>query len=183
MKYLLTFAVVSGALRDRLERCLLDAPPAQPEQLVVNEALGVVPVRFVHRSQVVADIEESLFNALREDIDSVAFFRSVMDGWDATHRLLNDWFAKDRPAGREAWQGYVDKGVFSLSAQDAHLFLPAPDQREVEAFCQQHALNAYAIRAVFDAFYESIAFVSSTKAVLIATASCLGPTLSDDEYV
>ena len=183
MKYLFTFAVVSGSLKAKLESILINAPPYyQDEQIVPDEVFDEARVRFIDEKPIVIPLEESLFKALREDIDSVAFFRCVMDGWDATHEMLSGWFSDNRAAGYKLWGDYVVRGIVTISPQETQLFLPRPNRRAVEKFCQKHALNAYAIRAVLEAFYDAIDFVTATKATLIATASHLGLSQSDDEF-
>ena len=183
MKYLLTFAVVGPRLVQPLVEAAARTSAERIEWMTITfdepetEESGSVdpaPARAV---------EQVIVTALDKDINAVAYFRSVMDGWDATHRKLAPWFEEHRPRAVPLWSAYARTGVLVVPPQDATvpLFLPRPTRTELRRRFGRDVAN-YAVYAVFDALYDGLGFYTATGCTMVLAARWLGGSMDDREY-
>src|SRR5690606_9482947 len=97
-KYLLTFAAVT----EELAEAVRGIPRAGAESAPAAE-------RVLH-------------DALNAQARAVAFYRSVMDGWDAPHRNLESWIARERPGAAGAWRKFIESGLLVMTAEECRAF-------------------------------------------------------------
>lgn len=164
MKYLFTFAAVGNTVSQRIVSTVQD------------------DVSRLAEGALVKSIEGTLYEALNVWPDAVAFYGSVMDGWDATHRVLSKWISDHRPQAKRIWQEFCDTSVL-VSNDAVSLGLAAcPAGPEISKIVRAAKLEAYAIRAFIDALYDALRFAASTGTTFVAVGRCLGGSLDDSEY-
>ena len=167
MKYLFTFAAVGEPIGQRIF--------AFPQKVQSTSSYENPSVR---------SIEGILYKSLNEQPNKIAFFRSVMDGWDATHRILSRWIATHRPRAEKNWQEFCDTGRL-IHRPDSSVPLDlggCPTASEISEVMDQYEIEAYAIRAFIDAIYDALEFAASTGTTFVAVGRCIGATLDDSEY-
>jgi len=167
MKYLFTFASV--------EPCLA-------EKIVPLFGKGAVSV--LQGDRLSMDPEQVLLQSLITDPDMVAFYRSVMDGWDATHRQLRPWIKQARSDSASLWDRFIRDGFLVVGPDEMASIglLPRPSVREMEKSLSSSDLESYAMDAFVYALYDAIGFATETNTVLLVLGRCVGATRDDAEY-
>lgn len=129
-------------------------------------------------------LEELLFASVTRQPDVVAFYRSVMDGWSGTHRVLGEWVSKCRPRAQGNWQEFCDRGVLVREPSSIALLglEKCPNSQEIRGIVRRHSIEAYGIRAFIFALYDALEFAGATTTTFVAIGRCIGTTRGDDEY-
>ena len=167
MKYLYTFAVVTCEFYDQA-----DLPGRDRTHAEVDWAASCLRV------------ETWLYDAIRTETDSIAYFRSVMDGWDATHRQVAPWVTSNRPDASTELRRSVERDLLLIHVDDVEAtgLLPRPTEAELRRWFPRESPGHYAVRAFFNALYDAFEFVFSGRTVFTAVGRCIGATRDDSEY-
>jgi hypothetical protein len=162
MKYLYTVAVVSSGLGARLSALLAE-----------------------NRSDRLLRVESILRRDLTRNGDAIAFYRSVMDGWDKTHRFLSPYIERDFPALRGFWKRFVRQDFAVIKPNDSAVLscMAALSARQCRGIAQSKGyVGGYAALALLDTIKDAARFASATKCNAYLVSRLVGPSRNDAEY-
>jgi hypothetical protein len=185
MKYLFMLAVVGEKLFPEVRR--IASSPGLSEATAMLKFFRpsetccdrLIPVfeRTVTVDPRATDLYRLVSTAVTDAPDRVAFYRVLMDGWDASHVGVMPLIGSEGSEAQRAWLDFIkyDFMVFSADSSLARESLPlvtaggGATEAGTEAFWQ--------------AFIDCLVFCRATEGLAVMTATCLGPSMSDEEYV
>jgi hypothetical protein len=170
MKYLFTFVVVSRSLRKECSHR-------------INSLLSQKKVKYAQ----IKEFEDCINNALSQNINDIAYYRSVMDGWNPTYLFLKDVYINEckKRGIKKQWNQFIDKNIFYFSENNLVPYALMPEKilyREIKKVGKRMGLGYYAAEAFLFALYDCMMFSRCTKSLGFVLARRLGCSMGDGEY-
>jgi hypothetical protein len=170
MKYINTMTAVTRRVEEGLRVALGTPSPDEECKAILCPSLCRAD-RYISR-------------VLREDPDQIAYYGSCMDGWDATHDMVQEWLVRCRPQAETAWQEYIDTGTLICRPDDlpALGLVPPFSARQIRKACKGMRPEKYAIKSFLANLNNAAEFAESTKTTLVCLSYRVGVTLDDSQY-
>lgn len=130
-------------------------------------------------------LERFLCRQLLAGGEEVVFFRSVMDGWDASHKVMCPIIMQKLRSVSRVWRKYVLHGSVLVSARMGAVLNSFESMKEetiISFASRDHYMGAYAAKALLFGIKDAARFAKATRCTLILASRRIGPVCGDDEY-
>ncbi|MBI5722798.1 MAG: hypothetical protein HZA50_02485 [Planctomycetes bacterium] len=180
-KYYFTIAVVGNSVGQQMRKAYAKVTKGFKNYKYFFKDGSAGSVRWISVNPKIMEVEKHLLRLMKRGACLLAYYRTIMDGWDSTHISLENWIAKHRPGAKRIWQKYIRNGLLIANFNELERFLPRPTLSGIKQLCK-NKLNGYAITALISALYDGLDFVKATRGTIMMTARRLGMSMNDNEY-